>query len=164
MNKIVKRSDKLAFFGVKNESGDVTYYRMKGFSEISTKSNAIEYSRKYVDEQFEQSDVVGYSPSISYAFDQFQDNQVHEDLVNIARRELVGEDAVRSVIIVDFACGGANEGTYTAVKRDFSVICDAEGADADTYTYSGTLKVKGEKQFGRATSTDSWETCEFTEE
>lgn len=163
MHKIVKRSDKLAFYGIVGEGDSVTYHRMKGFSEIATKKGAIEYSRRYVDEAFEQSDVVGYSPSISYAFDQFEDNPVHEDLVKIAEQELIGDSAVRSIIMVDMS--QADDGTteYPAIKRDFSVICDAEGNSMEAYTYSGNLKVKGEKIFGSVTSADGWETCHFTE-
>ncbi|MBR5236168.1 MAG: hypothetical protein IKW06_02185 [Clostridia bacterium] len=160
MNKIVKRSDKLAFFGVKGPTGTVTYHRMKGFNEITTQKGPIEYSRQYVDQEFEQSDVVGYSPSISYSFDQFEDNEVHLDLVKIADRELVGEDAVRSIIMVDLTDGNP-EGDYSAVKRDFVVLCESEGDSMDAYTYAGVLKVKGEKVFGVATSVDSWETCSF---
>ncbi len=162
MNKIVKRSDKLAFFGVTDAQGAVTYHRMKGFNEIATQKGPIEYSRQYVDQEFEQSDVVGYSPSISYSFDQFEDNAVHGDLVQIAEHELVGSKAVRSIVMVDLSRVDA-EGGCPAVKRDFAVICESEGDSMDAYTYSGALKVKGEKVFGTATSADDWETCSFTE-
>ncbi len=162
MNKIVKRSDKLAFFGVIDAEGKVTYHRMKGFNEIATKKSPIEYSRQYVDQEFEQSDVVGYSPSISYSFDQFSDNAVHNDLVDIADKELVGMEAVRSIIMVDLSRVD-HSGSCPAVKREFSVICDSEGNSMEAYTYSGTLKVKGEKVFGSAVSSDDWETCSFTE-
>ncbi len=161
MGKIVKRSDKLAFFGVLDAEGNVSYHRMKGFNEIATQKGPIEYSRQYVDQEFEQSDVVGYSPSISYSFDQFIDNVVHEDLVTIAEHELVGEEAVRSIVMVDLSHKEA-DGSCPAVKRDFSVICDSEGNAMEAYTYSGTLKVKGEKVFGLANSNDNWETCSFT--
>ncbi len=163
MNKIVKRSDKLAFFGVPDTEGKITYYRMKGFNEIATQKGPIEYSRQYVDQEFEQSDVVGYSPSISYSFDQFEDDAVHSDLAGIAEKELVGAAAVRSVIMVDLSRTG-EEGVCPAVKRDFAVICDSEGDSMDAYTYSGNLKVKGEKVFGTAVSSDDWMTCIFTAE
>lgn len=163
MNKIVKRSDKLAFFGVADAEGTVTYYRMKGFNEIATKKGPIEYSRQYVDQEFEQSDVVGYSPSISYSFDQFEDDAVHMDLASIAERELVGDKAVRSIIMVDLSRKEEDE-SCPAVKRDFAVICDSEGNSMDAYTYSGNLKVKGEKVFGKASSADDWMTCTFTAE
>lgn len=162
MNRIVKRSDKLTFFGVANGDGVVTYHRMRGFSEISIKKNSKEYSRQYVDEEFEQSDVVGYSPSISFAFDQFKEDVVHQDLIALAESELVGDAAVRSILMVDLSQVDA-EGKCPAVKRDFTVIFDAEASSMDAYSYSGTMKVKGEKIFGGAQSADEWTTCEFTE-
>lgn len=163
MNKIVKRSDKLTFFGVKDAEGAVTYHRMRGFNELTVQKGPIEYSRHYIDEEFEQTDVVGYSPAISYSLDQFTDDAVHNDLAAIAEQELVGDSAIRSIIMVDLSRKAAG-GSCPAVKRDFAVICDTEGDSMDAYTYSGTLKVKGEKVFGNAVSQDDWMTCEFSEE
>lgn len=158
---LMKRSDKVAFYGIKAAEGDTyTYHRMQGFTDISTSKNPIEYSRQYVDEEFEQSDVVGYSPSIAYGFDQFVGNAVHEDIVKISDDELLGTEAVRPIVMVDMSkTTGIN-----AVKRDFAVIPDSEGDSTDAYTYSGNLKVKGDKIKGTATSADGWQTITFTEE
>ena len=90
-NKIKKRSDKIAFYGV-TENNVTTYYRMKGFTDFTVNKNPAEYSRKYVDESFEQSDVVGYSPSVSFALDVIKGNKVAEDIENISVKESVGED------------------------------------------------------------------------
>ena len=49
---LMKRSDKVAFYGIKAAEGDTyTYHRMQGFTDISTSKNPIEYSRQYVDEE-----------------------------------------------------------------------------------------------------------------
>ena len=153
-----RRCDKLAFYGVET-SGSTVYYKMQGFTSISTSKNPKTYTRRYVDEPFEQSDVVGYSPSVAYSFDRFAGNPVHDDIVKISDNELTGNEAVRSIIIVDLAT--KNGEGYHAVKRDFSVIPDSEGEDDEAYTYSGTMKVKGEKAFGTAIISD--DTCVFTE-
>ena len=162
MRKIIKRCEKLTFFGVVKDD-TVVYHRMRGFNEITLSRNPIEYSRQYVDEEFEQSDVVGYSPSISFSFDQFSEDAVHSDLANIADNELIGAGAIRSIIIVDLSKQALEDGGCPAIKRDFSVILDKEGNSMEAYTYSGNLKVKGEKVFGMANSEDDWETCSFTE-
>lgn len=159
MNEIVKRFKKLAFYGVPSDSGNtVTYTRMKGFDTISTAKNPKEYSRQYIDEEFEQTDVVGYTPTVSFGFDQFTDNAVHTDIVSIFDSEKTGGDAVRSIIMVDTANGGA------AVKRDFAVVAQSEGDKTDAYTYSGEFRAKGEKEFGTATSTDGWQTVTFSKD
>ena len=79
---LVPRSKKVLFYGVPAASGDTTtYHRMKGFTDVSTSKNAKEYTRQYVDELFEQTDVTGYSPSTSYGFDQYAGDPVHADIV-----------------------------------------------------------------------------------
>ncbi len=161
MDKIAKRSDRLAFFGVV-EDGTVTYKRMRGFTELSVKKNPVEYSRRYIDEVSERNDVVGYSPSMSYTFDEFSDDAVHKDIVAIADNELVGGEAVRSIVLVDVSSAD-DDGICTAVMRDWAVIPDGEGDDADAYTYSGTLKANGDIKRGTAASEDDWQSCTFTE-
>ncbi len=161
MAEIVKRYKKLAFYGVPTAGGEgsYTFYRMKGFDEISTAKNPREYSRQYVDEEFEQTDVVGYTPSITFGFDRFSGDAVHGDIIEIFDNEKVGADAVRPIIMVDMA-----DNENHAIKRDFAVIAENEGNGLDAYKYSGTFRVKGDKIFGKATSNDGWQTCTFTEE
>lgn len=155
---ILKRSDKVAFYGVPTAEGEYTFHRMKGFTSISTSKNAKEYSRQYVDETFEQTDVVGYTPSISFNFDQVKGNAIHDDIVSIYNEEKVGVAAVRPIIIVDLSGE-----TPTAIRRDFAVIAENEGDGTDAYTYSGTFKAKGDSVAGTATSADKWLTCNFVE-
>lgn len=160
MNKLLRRCNKVAFYSIKN--GDVTeYHRMKGFTDFTVSKNPSEYSRKYVDETFEQSDVVGYSPSVSFSFDYIKDNTIHNDIANISKNELVGDDAVRSIIIVDTSYSDGS-GNYSAVKRDFSVVVDTEGSGTETYQISGTFKSKSVSVPGFATSEDGLETVSFT--
>lgn len=162
MDKIAKRSDKIAFYGVAGDS-NTEYKRMRGFTELSVNKNPVEYSRRYIDEQTERNDVVGYAPSISYSFDKFSDDTVHNDMIKVADDELVGADAVRSIILVDLTKEDG-DGEAPAVGRSWSIIPDSEGNDTDAYTYSGTLKANGDIIKGTATSTDGWQTCQFTPE
>ena len=163
MSEVVKRSDKVAFFGVAGEGSTVTYHRMKGFTDISISRNPKEYSRQYVDEDYERTDIVGYATSMSYGFDQHVGDAVHEDIANIHDSELLGADAVRSIVIVDFTQESETDGAFLARKRDFAVIPDSEGDSMDAYTCSGTLKTAGDTIVGTATSADEWETCTFAE-
>ncbi len=149
--KLVKRNQKVAYYGVPASDGNsVTFTRMKGFTSMSTSKNSKEYSRQYVDEAFEESDVTGYSPSMSYAFDQYKGNAVHDDIVNITDNELTGNDAIREIVLVDLS-DTKTGGGYAARKRSFAVIPDSEGDSTDAYTYSGTFKTKGDSIVGTAT-------------
>ena len=161
MSEIVKRCNKLAFYGVPSENGEgitYTFYRMKGFDNITTEKNPREYSRQYVDEEYEQTDVVGYNPTISFGFDRFADDPVHDDIGSIFDGEKVGADAVRPIIMVDM-----ESSQKTAIKRDFSVIAENEGSGVDLYKYTGSFRVKGDKVVGTAVSSDDWQTCSFVE-
>ena len=161
MDKIAKRSDKIAFFGIIKD-GNIEYKRMRGFTELSINKNPVEYSRRYIDEKTERNDVVGYAPSISYSFDKFSEDAVHSDIISVADNELVGSDAVRNIILVDLTTANS-DGEYPAISRRWSIIPDSEGNDTDAYTYSGTLKANGDIVKGIATSSDNWLSCTFTE-
>jgi len=158
---MVKRSEKVAYLGVKGGDDSYTYYRMKGFTEMSISKNPKVYTRQYIDETFEETDISGYSPSISYSFDQYLNNAVHSEIIRITDGELIGSDAVLPIILVDMTQNDISGGK-AAVKRDFALIPNSEGSDMDAYTYSGRLKVKSGKIQGTAATPDNWETVIFT--
>lgn len=164
---MIKRSDKKTFYGIPGE-GAAAFTRMRHFSELSTSKNPGEYSRQYVDEPTERTDVVRYSPSISFNFDEYAGDAVLEDIVEIINKEKLGTDAQREIILVDFSKPSGDG--FEAVKRTFSVIADSEGGSMDAYTYGGTFKAVGESVYGIATiatpeggDADSVETITFAE-
>lgn len=155
---MVKRSEKLAFIKV-NAGGEEKYVRMTDFTELSVSANPKEYTRKYIDEDMERSAVVSYQPAISYKFDYDSSSSVHDIFVNVSENELVGEDTLCTIAVVDLS--KEEDGGFYAAARDFYIIPDREGDDADTYTFSGSLKAGGKKTFGHATSNDDWQTMTF---
>ena len=157
MSKL-KRSEKLAFLAVSN-GGEVTYHRLKNFTEFSVSKNPVNYSRQYIDEDFERNDVVSYAPSVSYSFDYDNENLAHGVIVGITDNELVGDDALIKMVFVDIA---DTDGECQASLREWSVIPDKEGSDADAYDYSGTFRANGKRIPGTATTADNWETCSFS--
>ena len=147
--KLVKRSDKVSFLGCINGETE-TFNRMRGFTTLSGSKNPTEYSRRYVDEEFETTDVTGYSPSLEFGFDQYTGDPVHEEMVGILDNEKLGTEARRNIVTVDFS-QSAGEGSYKAVKREYAIIGDAEGDSMDAYTYSGTFRATGKRVVGTAT-------------
>ena len=133
---------------------------MRGFTDLSINKNPVEYSRRYVDEKIERNDVVAYAPSISYSFDKFSGNVVHMDLADIADKELVGSDAVRTIYVVDMS---TDDEIKAVSYRDWVVIPDNEGNDKEAYTYSGTLRACSEVKTSEVVSDDEWETCAIFE-
>lgn len=156
---MIKRSEKLAFMKI----GEGDYKRMRGFTELSVSKNPKEYSRKYIDEDMERSAVVGYSPSMSYKFDADPEDAVHQVFFEVADKELLGKDTEQSIVIADISQLN-DDGSCKAIMRTFSIIPSGEGDDKDTYTCSGSLKAAGEKVFGKATTTNGWNTLTFTAE
>lgn len=159
--KLVKRSDKVSFLGCLTDGGE-TFNRMRGFTTLSNSKNPAEYSRKYVDEEFETTDVTGYSPSIDFNFDQYIGDPVHEEMVGILDEEKTGTEARRNIVTVDFS-QSAGEGSYKAVKREYAIIGDADGDGTDAYTYGGTFRSTGVRIVGTATVDETGAVATFTE-
>lgn len=161
LGKLIGRHEKVAYYGVIDADGNVVYHRMCGFTKMDTSKNPVEYSRRYIDESFEQTDVVAISPSIAFTFDRYSGNPVHDDIVKISDNEILGTDAVRSIVVVDVSTADDN-GACSAIKRDFSVMVETEGNSTDAYTLSGTMSTKGEKVFGTAVISADAKTLTFT--
>lgn len=146
--QLVKRSRKVAFMDVSTTS-IANFLRMTKFTEISKSKNPTEYSRSYVDEDGEVTDVTGYSEEISYNFDLHVGNLVHEKLVDITDNEKTGADALVRILQVDFTKPKGSG--YEARLRTYSVVPDAEGDSTDAYTYSGAFRKNSNMAIGTAT-------------
>ena len=146
--ELVKRSRKVAFMDVSTTS-IANFLRMTKFTEISKSKNPTEYSRSYVDEDGEVTDVTGYSEEISYNFDLHVGNLVHEKLVDITDNEKTGADALVRILQVDFTKPKGSG--YEARLRTYSVVPDSEGDSTDAYTYSGAFRKNSNMTIGIAT-------------
>lgn len=149
---IVRRSQRVAFMNVGTKEAP-KYARMTGFTSFSNAKNPKEYTRHYVDEDNERSDVVGYAPAISYSFDRHSDNEVHTFLSKIHDGELLGNDTHAEVVVVDLFDKQEDE-TYSAVKRTYATIPNEDGNGTEALIYSGTLKSSSPIEKGTATITD----------
>lgn len=156
--QLVKRSGKVAFMDVSTTS-IANFLRMTKFTEISKSKNPTEYSRTYVDEDGEVTDVTGYSEEISYAFDLYKGNLVHQKLVNITDNELTGNDALVKILQVDFSKPVGSG--YEARLRTYSVVPDTEGDSTDAYTYSGAFRKNSGFTIGVATISEDGMTATF---
>lgn len=152
--KLIMRADRKMFYGVpKASESDTTptYTRMKGFTSLTESKNPIEYSRHYVDEEFERTDVTGMSSSFDFQFDLLDPNTVLTDMATIIDGEKLGTDAVRSFVCVDFHKPVSGQsGKFEAVERQYSIIGDSVGDGTDALVYSGTLRVQTKRVVGTA--------------
>ena len=148
MEQLVKRSRKVAFMNV-STTAIANFLRMTKFTEISKSKNPTEYSRTYVDEDGEVTDVTGYSEEISYNFDLHVGNLVHQKIVDITDNEKTEADALVQILQVDFT-KPVGDG-YEARLRTYSVVPDAEGDSTDAYTYAGSFRKNSNMTIGVAT-------------
>lgn len=160
MEKLVKRSGKVAYMDV-STTQIPNFLRMRKFTEISKSKNPTEYSRTYVDEDGEVTDVTGYSEEISYAFDLYSGNLVHEKIVKITDDELTGDEALVKILIVDFSKPVGSG--YEARLRTYSTVPDTEGDSTDAYTYSGAFRKNSKMSKGVATLNSDNTVATFTE-
>ena len=135
---IVRRSQRVAFMNTGTAEAPV-YTRMTGFTSLSYSKNSKEYTRHYVDEESERSDVVGYAPSIAYSFDRHTNDAVHEKIARIHDEELLGNDAHLEILTVDLFTKD-EAGKCVAIKRTYAAIPDKDGDGTDALVVSGTCK------------------------
>lgn len=163
--KLVKRSQRVAFYGVPGADGaePEEFQRMEKFTSLSESKNPTTYERQYVDKDSSDSDVTGYGTSLSYAFDHHTNNAVLKDIAAVHDDELTGE--VRTLVTVDFYDKGeaTADDEYVARKREFSILPDASGDGTDSLQYSGSFGVKSKAVKGYAKVSADGKTCTFLE-
>lgn len=162
--KLVRRSQRVAFYGVPVENGEVEVFnRMEHFTSLSEAKNPTTYERQYVDKDTSDSDVTGYGTALDYSFDHHQNDPVLKDLALIQDDELKGE--VRTIVVVDFFDQGNSTAMdeYVARKRDYSILPDSSGDGTDALQYSGSFAVKTDIVKGYAKVSADGKTCTFME-
>lgn len=157
-----QRSDKVAFLGIPDTeaTGGIKFLRMQGFTTMSTNKNPKEYSRQYVDEVDEQTDIVGFSNSIDFGFDYYVGNEVHDFIAEIIDNEIIGTAAVIQLLVVDITVDTLENNN--GKMRPYAVIPSTEGDSFDAYTYSGSFASKGTTTWGKAVLDIDGLTAEFT--
>lgn len=160
--KLLQRADRVAFMNTDTTGSTPKFERMTGFTTMTGSKEPKEYSRQYVDESTERSDVVGYAPGVEYSFDRHMNTPVHDKIAAISDNEMIGSDTHVDIVIVDkFTEDEQNR--CEAVKRTYAVIPDSDGDGTDALIYSGNLKAVSKIIKGYATSEDDWATITFTE-
>lgn len=161
--KLIRRSQRLAFYGIPGAGGSApdTYTRMEHFTSLSESKNPTNYERQYVDKDTPDNDVTGYGTQLAYSFDHHTNDPVLEDLARIQDDERKGE--MRDILVVDLFDGDASSG-YMARKRTYSILPDSIGDGTDALIYSGSFAAKSEIVKGKATVSAGGRTCTFVPE
>ena len=149
-NRLVNRNEWAAYM----KTAESVYSIIgEGFTSLTENKNAKEYSRQYVHEKTERTDVTGYASSIAYSCDVYSKDPVIQKIIEITDNEKVGTDAQVEIVSVNLWQTGGAENSYVAYQRKYAVIPDSKGDGTDALVYSGNLKAVGDIVKGTFTIT-----------
>ncbi len=139
LNKLVNRYEWESYI----EVGDKNELMGDGFTSLKESKNPQEYTRKYVNNKSETTDVTGFSPSIDYALDVYSESPVISVFVKICDDELIGTDAQVTITNVN-RWQVDDAGKCTAYQRKYAVIPSDKGDGTSALNYNGTMKSAGD--------------------
>lgn len=153
-SKLVTRSELRSYMNVGTAATPSYELIGEGFTSMSESKNPKEYSRQYVHESTERTDIIGYAPSIAYSTDMYTNNAVIAKVRQVTDEELVGVDAQVDIVNVDMfdtttqTIENAEVEVCKAYKRTYAIIPDNKGDGTEALIYSGTFKAVSEKVIG----------------
>lgn len=129
--------------------GEIDYQLIgEGFTSFPEAKNPKKYTRKYHEDKTEQTDVISYSPSMSYSCDVITGNPVVEKIIDITDREQIGLETHVAIVSVNLWKETDVVGTYIACKRYYSIIPDGKGEGTSSLIYTGTMQAVGDVEYG----------------
>lgn len=162
MSTLITRDQWRAFMNTGTSEAPTFKLIGEGFTSFSESKNPKEYSRQYVHEKSERSDVVGFAPSIAYSADMHSGDPCVERVAKAHDEEQIGNDAHVDIVAVNMWEKGSTDSTYVAYKRTYSIIPDTKGDGTEALIYSGNLKAVGEATKGTCTIDAEGTTATFT--
>ena len=143
ISKLVNRSEVRSYMNTATAGAAASFALMgEGFTSLNESKNPKEYSRQYVHENAERTDVTGYAPSISYSVDVYTNNPVIQRIRDVTDGELIGTDAHVDIVTVEHFEGDAS--ARPAVKRTYSIIPDGKGDGTEALVYTGAFHAVGD--------------------
>ncbi len=142
-SKLISRDQWKAYMDVGSAGASAAALIGEGFTSFSESKNPKEYSRQYIHERTERTDVVGYASSIAYSTDVYSEDPVILKIMEITDHEYIGTDAQVTIWLVN-EWEAAEDGKMSAYERRYAVIPDGKGDGTDAMIYTGTLKAVGD--------------------
>lgn len=152
--RLVTRDELKSYMNTGTSAAPVWSLIGEGFTALSENKNPKTYARKYIHERTERTDVIGYAPSVPFTADVHTVDPVITKIQEIYNGEKVGADAQVEILTVREWDESATAGTYNAIKRTYSTVCDKEGDGTDALVISGTFHAVGELTKGTFDGTD----------
>jgi hypothetical protein len=119
----------------------------EGFTAFSESKNPQEYSRKYINDKTQRSDVTGYAPQYDYTLDCIDGDPVVAEIVKVHDNELTGNEAKRYIITVNLWSDSTGK-ACAAKRRLYTIVPDKKADGTDALVYSGSMKAAGDIEAG----------------
>ena len=147
---LVLRNKFASFMNTGTKVSPVWTLMGEGFTSLKEGKNPNEYSRHYVHEVTERTDVVGYATQIDYTTDTYTENPVINKIAEVSDKELTGTAAQVEILNVNMFkdSGSDSSHAYEAFKRTYAIIPDSKGDGTDALIYSGSFKAVGDIEIG----------------
>lgn len=156
VSKLVMRYEFESYMNTGTASSPVWSLIGEGFTNLTEGKNPQEYSRKYVSDKSERTDVVGYSNQIEYQTDTYTENDVIAKIIEVTDGELTGTDAQVEILNVNKFddSGSGTTHAYKAYKRTYAIIPNQKGEGTDALIYSGSFRAAGDAVVGTFNGTE----------
>lgn len=115
----------------------------EGFTQLTESKNPQEYSRKYVSDKTQRTDVTGFAPQYDYTTDYIDGDPVVQEIAYITDNELVGTDARRNIVSVNMWSDPSGV-ACAAKKRAYAIIPNQKADGTDALVYTGSMKAAGD--------------------
>jgi hypothetical protein len=152
--RLVRRDEMKSYMNTGTTATPVWSLIGEGFTSYAESKNPKTYARKYVHERNERTDVLGYSPSVPFSADVYTVDPVITKIMTIYNTEAVGADAqVEIVTARQWDPVVATPGSYNAIKRTYSIVCDKAGDGTEALQIGGTFYAVGAQTVGKFSGT-----------
>ena len=155
-SRLVKRAELQSYMDVSTTSTAQLELIGEGFTSLTEAKNPKEYSRQYIHEYTERTDVVGYAPTLTYSVDAHTNNPVIAKIQKVTDEELTGSDAQVNIVSVNTfdTTGSGNSATCAAFRRKYAIIPDGKGDGTDALIYTGAFRAVGDIEKGTFNPSD----------
>lgn len=144
--KKVTRNMLREYYGIPSTGGAWVYHYVNpGFTQLNESGGAQVERTAFIGDKNASPSVTGYENQWAFESQYVKDEPVVEDILSIARGQLVGEGCERRLVSIDLNDPAAGEGLYNA--RMFSIVVEAappKGEPRQVTTLSGVFHQAGD--------------------
>lgn len=149
-NHLVMRSSVLAFMNIQKDPLQLPRYSLigDGFTRLVNNKAPTEYTRKFVNQRTETTDIIKYQTEILYEIDVLSNNEVIRRILDITDGEWRTGAAMTDVVTVWTDEIVARPMVCAASRRQYKIIPTTIGDDIQTLRTTGKMVAQGEAEKG----------------